>query len=417
LLGKEGPSYFSIGDDTDEGTMTSIPLELPAGISRVKFLRAGGADAGSGLYVKSLSGDVLCAAETGTDTDTFFYDSCDGLDSFAGDSVQLYLVDTQNSSWGAVFIDDIKLVDENGVELSFTPALTTTTETSSGTTESSTTESSSTTPVPTPAPTPAPTLAPGSETPSPTPGWPPGLPFGVVITTLSRSANVNDTDMYVESTDGFALGAPVVVFGQGNAEDRTIIGVGYPSAFSRRASTSWWSLFWPGRALSEDDDQDGKVIRLDEGLDFSYLPGSFVYIPPVTGTETSVTTVTTTTPFGYTREPTSAPSPAPTPSPTHGSREAVPIMCDGYCEEYGPEGHVCSDDPVQTLNGASGAACFEACVELGAQCQYFAYNGISEKCKFYETCTSFVQPEGGDSNDWAIFTIPLKADYIPAFYR
>ena len=116
--------FIKLGFANDVGSATSIPFVLPAGTSRVKFLRAGGADAGSGLYIKDAFDNVLCAAETGTDTNSFFTDYCDGLDSFGADTVHLYLADTQSSGWGKVYIDDINFVDASGVALSISQATT-----------------------------------------------------------------------------------------------------------------------------------------------------------------------------------------------------------------------------------------------------------------------------------------------------
>jgi len=130
--------FFCLGCDSDVGSATSVPFVLPVGTSRVEFLRAGGADAGSGLYVKDASGSVLCAAETGTKTDTFFDDSCIGLESFGGEIVHLYLADAHTSGWGNAYFDDIKVVDANGVAVSISQMVTSFTATE-------TTRSSSTT--------------------------------------------------------------------------------------------------------------------------------------------------------------------------------------------------------------------------------------------------------------------------------
>jgi len=412
LLGKEGPKYFSVGDDNDEGAATSLPFVLPAGISRVKFLRAGGADVGSGLYViDAASGNVLCAAESGTDTEHFFDDYCDGLDPFEGDTVQLFLADTQVSSWGAVYIDDIKCVDASGNELPVTPFLTSTTETSS-TTEStsstiSTTGSTTTTAASTPAPTDVPTEAPTPEFPNPMPAcW----------TILTQKAEVGDTSVTVESTDCFFLGATACILGGGNTEYKTIIGVGYPGAFSR--SWSWWS----GRHLSSS----APTLRVDVGLNFAYLPGSFVYITLATPTPLPPGDTSAPTPVPSPSPTPAPPSSSPTPAPTNGARDVVPDSCDGQCEAFGPEGVVCVDEPLRTLDGVdstSEVGCMEECLNLGLQCQYFAYSAEPDSCTactvcmLYETCTSFVRGEGGEFSYYKIFTIPLKADFIPAFYR
>jgi len=69
---------------------------LPVGISRIYLLRAGGADAGSGLYLRYASNDsIICSAENGADTNTFFINTCDGLSGLDGERVYIELRDSQ----------------------------------------------------------------------------------------------------------------------------------------------------------------------------------------------------------------------------------------------------------------------------------------------------------------------------------
>jgi len=118
LLNQDGTKYFRIANDFEAGWATSAVFHLPTLISRMEFKRAGGADAGSGLYVHLLSNDqVICTAEDGTDTNEFFTQVCNELSAYAGQPVYICLVDKQRSSWGKVLIDDIRLKNQFGDEL------------------------------------------------------------------------------------------------------------------------------------------------------------------------------------------------------------------------------------------------------------------------------------------------------------
>lgn len=85
------------------------------------FLRAGGADSGSGLYVKRVSDDaVLCSSEDGTDSDSFFANTCAGLGDYANTLVYISIEDNQNSGWGKTYVDNIRLQDQDNNDLAFT---------------------------------------------------------------------------------------------------------------------------------------------------------------------------------------------------------------------------------------------------------------------------------------------------------
>jgi|GEM_PF-410305 len=106
--------YLKAGCDSTVGTAQSSRFTLPYGIDHVRALRAGGADAStdSGWFVKRASDDaILCSAQNGADTDTFFTDDCTGLGSDAGIPVYIYVVDNQNSGWGKTYLDNIELMD------------------------------------------------------------------------------------------------------------------------------------------------------------------------------------------------------------------------------------------------------------------------------------------------------------------
>jgi hypothetical protein len=118
--GINGNQYLKAGCDYTTGTAQSETFILPTNIDHVQALRAGGADGpNSGWFVKKSSdGTVLCSAENGTDSDTFFTDNCTGLSGYAGTSVYVYVVDNQNSGWGKTYLDDIQLMDAGNNALS-----------------------------------------------------------------------------------------------------------------------------------------------------------------------------------------------------------------------------------------------------------------------------------------------------------
>src|ERR1035437_4257966 len=116
-----GSQYLKASCDGTMGTATSQAFTLPSGIDHLRALRAGGADAGtgSGWFVKRVSdGTTLCSAQNGTDSDTFFTDDCTGLSSYVGTSVYIYVIDNQNSGWGKVYLDNIRLMDASNNVLS-----------------------------------------------------------------------------------------------------------------------------------------------------------------------------------------------------------------------------------------------------------------------------------------------------------
>jgi len=116
--GQNGLLYGKAGCDASTGTFTSNTFTLPENIGSVSFLRAGGADGGSGFYVKRASDDaVLCSSEDGTDSDTFFEDSCGGLSSYEGTDAYIQISDNQNSGWGKVYVDNIQFLSSVGFEV------------------------------------------------------------------------------------------------------------------------------------------------------------------------------------------------------------------------------------------------------------------------------------------------------------
>ena len=116
--GINGSKYFRLGCDDTVGYATSSSFVLPTGISKITFLRAGGADTG-GFFLKKVSDNsVLCSSSNGTDSDTFFADECTGLSGYAGESVYITVFDDIIGGWGKVSVDNILFKDASNNTLS-----------------------------------------------------------------------------------------------------------------------------------------------------------------------------------------------------------------------------------------------------------------------------------------------------------
>jgi hypothetical protein len=119
IHGVDGMQYFTVGNDFNTGSAISAPFVLPAGVDKIVFLRSGGADDGSGFYLRRHdNGQVLCSAENGQDTNGFFEGHCEGLVGYTGEGVYMEIRDTQSSGWGKVMVDDIRLLDSSGKDIS-----------------------------------------------------------------------------------------------------------------------------------------------------------------------------------------------------------------------------------------------------------------------------------------------------------
>jgi len=116
----DGEKLFNIGKDSQIGKAVSYTFVLPDEIDHIQYLHAGGADSGSGFWVKRLRDRAsLCHSMDGTNTDTLFEVSCDGLAAYAGETVYFQAEDNQDSDWGKVMIDYIRLQDVNNNNLPF----------------------------------------------------------------------------------------------------------------------------------------------------------------------------------------------------------------------------------------------------------------------------------------------------------
>merc|ERR1712187_542887 len=125
LEGQHGHHYFTIGNDFDTGNATSVDFTLPRGADRLSFRRSGGADKGSGLFVKRVHDDeVLCVADKqGNNSNTFHDDACPNLSKHAGERVYILIKDNQASPWGKVLVDDIHLQNAFGMDIVTTHGL------------------------------------------------------------------------------------------------------------------------------------------------------------------------------------------------------------------------------------------------------------------------------------------------------
>eukprot|EP00929_Paragymnodinium_shiwhaense_P093305 TRINITY_DN5343_c4_g1_i1.p1 TRINITY_DN5343_c4_g1~~TRINITY_DN5343_c4_g1_i1.p1 ORF type:complete len:5356 (-),score=897.12 TRINITY_DN5343_c4_g1_i1:93-15986(-) len=113
-----GP-FLYVGSDRDTGICISQGFALPPRVSYMTFLRAGGSDPPDGLYLKTEAGRVLCGptALSGTDTDAYFMERCDGLDGMDYERVYLEVENSQVGGWKKVFIDEIRFFDTIGANL------------------------------------------------------------------------------------------------------------------------------------------------------------------------------------------------------------------------------------------------------------------------------------------------------------
>lgn len=110
--------FLSFGPTNDGvGVARSPTLSLPRAIERVVISRAGGADGGSGFFIRSsVNGNTLCSATNVPGTDSFSDDTgCSGLSAYAGMHVYIEVIDTSSS--GDVRVRNIRFQDASGVAL------------------------------------------------------------------------------------------------------------------------------------------------------------------------------------------------------------------------------------------------------------------------------------------------------------
>lgn len=117
LSNAQGKQFLSLGSDFGTGSATSPRFILPKGIDRVSFMRSGGADKGSGLFVHAMDGSLLCSGENGTNTNVFFDTTCAGLSGRGGTPVFIRVKDASRTFWGKVLLDNIRLLDSEGRNL------------------------------------------------------------------------------------------------------------------------------------------------------------------------------------------------------------------------------------------------------------------------------------------------------------
>jgi len=118
VTGVDGSKYLSLGGDEATGIAVSPVFLLPANVDSLRFKRAGGADRGSGLYLRRRNDSrLLCASESPADTNSFFEASCPNLAGRAGEAVYIQIKDAQAGIWAKVLIDDLRLVSADGADL------------------------------------------------------------------------------------------------------------------------------------------------------------------------------------------------------------------------------------------------------------------------------------------------------------
>ena len=106
--GHNGAHVLSVGCDQTKGLATSNAFVLPADVMSLRFVRSGGADSPSGLYVKLAdSFQVIALSRDGANTDDMFEVELP-LSAYAGKSVYIEVMDLQESSWGKVAIGNIR---------------------------------------------------------------------------------------------------------------------------------------------------------------------------------------------------------------------------------------------------------------------------------------------------------------------
>jgi len=115
-LSTYGKYHFSMGGNGGLGKMTSAPFQLPATAVKAVFWRSGGADAPSGLKIKTASDNtVICTAEDGTNTGQWLLNECEFSGYEGTRRVYIVMEDLmEKKSWGNVFIDDIRFQNAAG---------------------------------------------------------------------------------------------------------------------------------------------------------------------------------------------------------------------------------------------------------------------------------------------------------------
>lgn len=103
-------NYFLASGDKCVGYVRSKSFIIPDNADYFTFLRAGGADAPSGFYVRRTSdGSVICQDNWGKNTNNLTLRICRNLKNFIGENAYIEIRDDQSSGWGKVYIDNIVL--------------------------------------------------------------------------------------------------------------------------------------------------------------------------------------------------------------------------------------------------------------------------------------------------------------------
>ena len=86
----DGDGWLYIAGDMDIGSVKTRAFSLPEDATKLTFLRSGGADSPSGVFVKTTSDDTeVCGSTDGSNTNTFFEAECVLASGYGGQSVYI----------------------------------------------------------------------------------------------------------------------------------------------------------------------------------------------------------------------------------------------------------------------------------------------------------------------------------------
>jgi len=114
----QGKQYFDVGHDFITAHAISQVFYLPSDISNIELLYSGGASMKSGFFLHLLTdGKIICHIANGEHTNAFMQERCVGLQKHRGEAVFICIVDAQQTHWGKVLIDNVRLLDQFGEDL------------------------------------------------------------------------------------------------------------------------------------------------------------------------------------------------------------------------------------------------------------------------------------------------------------
>lgn len=113
--GAGGNHVFKVGcDQFFHGVASSAPFILPVGVAALRYKRSGGADAGSGVWVRDAdTGEIIGSSDRGDETQVMFAVSI-SLVGGGGRRVYIELRETHASAIKGVVVDDLRLTGAFG---------------------------------------------------------------------------------------------------------------------------------------------------------------------------------------------------------------------------------------------------------------------------------------------------------------